>query len=237
MLALFGYALFTAMVVLAGYLFDTFLALGADAGFETVRQYIGFKAYGVTCVLYLLSWLPLFYIFPYSISNPSSSLFDGLYLNDGRPYENPNPRTPPPEVYVFIFWLFASFAAFPVVQFFKIFQLNKPNLDEATKKRLYIKYEFYFIFLSALSKLPLLLLFYGGIKGRQNTALSDEFAEETTREDFDFTYISVGLMLALVLGVWEAWIYNYKIKKGSTTGQTATALKAPLVPKSHTSVL
>ena len=225
MLALFGYALFTAVIVFVGYLFDTLLAIGLDVGYEKVRTYVGVKSFGVVCLLYLVSWEPLFLIFPYSIGKSDSSLFNGLYYDYGLPYINANPREPPPEVYVFIFWLFASFAIFPIVQLLKINAYQK--IQKQDRVKLYIKYEFYFIFLSALSKLPLLLLFYGGIKSRQNTRLSEDDIESTKKKEFDFTYLAVGLILAFSLGIIETIIYKYKIKPG--TGNTETSMREKLI--------
>ena len=101
---------------------------------------------------------------------PYSSMFDGLFYNFGLPYIDADPRKPPPEVYIFIFWLFASFAIFPLVQFFKMRAFQ--NVAAGTDRlKLYVKYEFYFIFLSALSKLPLLLLFMGGSKAGKTQLL------------------------------------------------------------------
>ena len=120
LLALFGYALFTALIVFLGYFFDIFIALGAEVGMDKIKAFVGYKTFGLVCDLYLVSWFPLFLIFPYSVVEPYSSMFDGLFYNFGLPYIDADPRKPPPEVYIFIFWLFASFAIFPLVQFFKM---------------------------------------------------------------------------------------------------------------------
>ena len=137
----------------------------------------------MVCCLYVLSWVPLFWIFPGTSIDLDPPTVKGLFYQNGTRYNNPAFLEPPIQVYIFIFFLFSSFMLFPIIQFVKILRFNAAV---PTAYQNYVAYEFGFIFLSAFSKLPLLLLFYGGIKGRQNTRLSESttIAEEPVDQDF-----------------------------------------------------
>ena len=95
MLALFGYALFTAVIVFVGYLFDALLAIGLDVGYERGQGVCWGVSFGVVFAFFVSSFLDTtFLIFPYSIGKSDSSLFNGLYYDYGLPYINATRENP-----------------------------------------------------------------------------------------------------------------------------------------------
>lgn len=214
LLALTGYALLTAMTIFVGYGYDLAQA-------NNVRYGLGVGGFVLVGILYVASWIPLFFIFPGSVQDPRPSFVEGLYYNNGTAYLSPSTRDPPPQVYVFIFYLFGSFLVFPVVQLYKVLRFNP---GEAGAERRYIKYEFYYIFLSAFSKIPLLLLFYGGVKGRQNTSIDREAAFNQERTETDFTDLGIGFAIVGVLGLILWRLYSRSRSEPEVTPVTASVL-------------
>ena len=108
---------------------------------------------------------------------------------------------------------------FPIINFVKILRFNAAV---PTAYQNYVAYEFGFIFLSAFSKLPLLLLFYGGIKGRQNTRLSESTTIAEEPVDQDFTYLGIGFAISLTLGLYLIfeWIkFKKEIRQGAFSSE------------------
>ena len=180
-----GYAILTALVMVVGYCIEQQQATRAGTGQTWTLAAVG-GPFWVVSMLYGLSWMPLLMIFPGAALDPNH--YSRFFAN-GTAYDLPT-NSPPDEVVVFIVWLLGTFCLFPVALGWR---LGFPQLTKET----YRAGEYIFMVLSAVAKLPLLLLFYSGVAGRRNTTLDP--SELKTREKFNFAPFAIGIGVAFAL--------------------------------------
>lgn len=192
--ALVGYGLLTAITILAGYGLEHRQAILAETGPEDGTWSLGNvpPPFWALVLLYTVAWVPLLMIFPGAAFNPSQ--YERFFYNGTR-YPR-KAELPPDEVIVFITWLLVSFFLFPWVQCWKL------GFGRSLTPETNLRAEYWFMVLSALSKLPLLLLFYSGVAGRRGTTLDPEATGRDARPDsFDFAPFGAGIGIAFALAI------------------------------------
>jgi len=172
----------TALVMLAGYAVDVLVAVGAPLDASLI--------FYTTAALYAMSWAPLFAIF-HEILNTSDS-HNGLTT-----------ARPPDEVIAYIAYLFITFLSFPAAQWWK--KIHRTGWSH----EYHVDTETLFAWLSLLAKLPLLMIFDGGVAARRNTVLPG--AEPREPEDFLWQSLAVGLGTVFLLGAWMKWFPYRKL--------------------------
>ena len=162
--------------------------------------------------------MPLFWIFPGTSVDLEPASVKGLFYQNGTRYKDPKFLEPPAGLRLY-FFLFASFLLFPIVQFVKVLRFDAAK---STALKDYVAYEFGYIFLSAFSKLPLLLYLWG-YKGATNTRLEESTTIDEPVEQ-DWTYLGIGFAISLALGL--RLIYEwYQIKREFVAGTFAIELR------------
>lgn len=143
--------------------------------------------FGTASVCYGILWVPIIMIL-WNVTTPS--------VVRTSIYDLPAIQSPPVEVTLFVAWLIATNALFPLVVGWKL------RGGSASKC------EIWKIILSAVAKLPLEAIYYGGILARRNTRTPTSDAVAVSESSGLFIALGVGLLMAAVatgVGVKLFW--------------------------------
>ena len=261
---LFLWIFFQIAIVFIGYLDEVMDRQWTDTASDSTKRKVIAWSFYTACVIYLGSWITLFLTFAANFGN-----FDGdpsftPPLEAGVVFDDPPVRitTSPPFypacltptlhsqifVYLFSFFLFASFALFPVVTWLKLrldsFKCKRFEINWGSEEIRMLAYENVYSSLSFFSKVPLLITYGSGVLFQGSDVVQIASDVSTTpvasttspsgssdRNTVTIVLFAISIVVSTVGGITFLFLFRRRLKTATGTKGVQTELTRGLLQK------